>query len=231
MKRILLIESSGGLGQVALAEEHGPLRERQLDQTQRHARDLAPAIRQLLAEENWPIHSLSAVAVSLGPGSYTGLRVGVISAKTLAYALGCPLVGIATFEILASRALASHPSHSGVEVIEDAQQDRVYTQRFARGPGGHAAAIGPLRVLEHAEWLAQLEPRFPLLGPGLHKKHEQLPSQQPVLRGEFWRPSLTTQAELAWRRLEENRVDSPFELEPIYGRATAAERQWAALGR
>src|SRR3974390_1867523 len=82
--RILLIETSGRAGSVALAEGAELLRLRQLDEGRRHARDLAPGVAGLLAEQGWTPDRLSAVVVSLGPGSYTGLRVGIMSAKIVA---------------------------------------------------------------------------------------------------------------------------------------------------
>ena len=87
--KLLLIETSGRNGFVAVAE--GPtLREvRRLEEARRHARDLAPATVELLAAQGWKARDLNGVVVGLGPGSYTGLRVGVMSAKTLAYAVGC----------------------------------------------------------------------------------------------------------------------------------------------
>src|SRR5262249_57410856 len=95
--RLLLIETSSRAGLVALAEGGRLLGQRQLEEARRHARDLAPAVRDLLAGQNWRARDLHAVVVSRGPGSYTGLRVGIMSAKALAYAAGCELLDIRTF--------------------------------------------------------------------------------------------------------------------------------------
>src|SRR5215471_12911522 len=104
--RLLLLETSGRVGQVALAEG-GRLRGvRRLEETRRHARDLAPAVRELLAAQGWRVRDLHGVIVSRGPGSYTGLRVGIMSAKALAYATGCTLLAIDTFAVIAGQAPA-----------------------------------------------------------------------------------------------------------------------------
>src|SRR5688572_658963 len=102
--RMLILESSGRTGRVALALGANLLSERVLDEARRHARDLAPAVSELCAAQGWRVRDLQAVAVSLGPGSYTGLRVGIISAKTLAYAVGCVAFGIETFAAIARQA-------------------------------------------------------------------------------------------------------------------------------
>src|SRR5205085_7377236 len=104
--RVLVLETSGRSGQVALAHGDDLLAVRSLDETRRHARDLAPAVKDLLTQQGWQVRDLDAVFVSRGPGSYTGLRVGIMSAKALAYATGCALLGIDTFAAIARQAPA-----------------------------------------------------------------------------------------------------------------------------
>src|ERR1700753_1009836 len=96
--RLLILETSHRVGKVALASGDSIVGERTLDESRRHARDLAPAIQTLLGAQGWRARDLDGVIVSRGPGSYTGLRVGIMSAKTLAFATGCALLAIDTFE-------------------------------------------------------------------------------------------------------------------------------------
>src|SRR5207253_2080150 len=105
---------------------------RVLDEARRHARDLAPAVAALLAEQGWRPRDLHGVVVSRGPGSYTGLRVAVMSAKTLAYVTGCALLAVDTF---AAVALQVPAEAARVDVLADAQQDKVYVQPFVREAG------------------------------------------------------------------------------------------------
>src|SRR5262245_35428723 len=116
--RILLIETSGRAGLVALAEGDRLLAEHRLDEARRHARDLAPATAGLLGAAGWHPRDLHAVIASRGPGSYTGLRVGLMSAKTLAYATGCVLLALDTFAVIAEQAPAD-VAH--LDVLSDAQ--------------------------------------------------------------------------------------------------------------
>src|SRR5262245_51139 len=120
--RFLIIETSGRVGQVALAEGMTLRGARQLDESRRHARDLAPAVAALLTHLDWKPAEIAAVLVSRGPGSYTGLRVGVISAQTFAYATGCAVLGISTFAAIARQA---EPTAQQVAVLADAQQGKV----------------------------------------------------------------------------------------------------------
>src|SRR5262245_64007809 len=124
--RLLLIETSGRVGEVGLGNDRAILSRRRLDQARRHARDLAPALRDLLREQSWRSTDITSVIVSRGPGSYTGLRVGIMAAKAFAFGVGCPVLGIDTFAVIAFQAGVGNP----VEVIADAQQERLYVQRF-----------------------------------------------------------------------------------------------------
>src|SRR5688572_8737443 len=98
--RALVLETSCRRGLVAVADGDRALAVRALDESRRNARDLAPAVAALLAEQGWKARQLEVVIVSVGPGSYTGLRVGIMSAKALAYATGCALVGVETFAVV-----------------------------------------------------------------------------------------------------------------------------------
>src|SRR6516165_8829946 len=161
--RVLVIDTSHRLGLVALALGEQLLAERRLDEARRHARDLAPAIQQLLGEQGWKARELRAVFVSRGPGSYTGLRVGIMSAKTLAYASGCTLLGLETFAAIARQAPENALS---IDVIADAQQDRVYIQRFSRSATGETpSAVTTLAIRP----LAALTDTSLVIGPGLER--------------------------------------------------------------
>src|SRR5690242_12220662 len=125
--RLLILETSGRAGFVAVAEGPRLMYDRRLDETRRHARDLAPAAADLLQRAGWRPRDVQAVIVGKGPGSYTGLRVGIMAAKAFAYATGCALVGVETFGAIARQA----PSEAlRLDVVADAQQGRAYWQRF-----------------------------------------------------------------------------------------------------
>ena len=132
--RLLLLETSNQPGLVGLAEGPRLSARRKLESGRHHARDLAPAIAALLAEQGWTARDLAAVVVSQGPGSYTGLRVGIMSAKTLAYVPGCSACSPSTRS--PSSPSNPRPGASAVEVIADAQKDSVYVQTVRRKRGG-----------------------------------------------------------------------------------------------
>jgi tRNA threonylcarbamoyladenosine biosynthesis protein TsaB len=224
--RLLVLETSGRAGQVAVFQGATLLALRRLDEARRHARDLAPAVAELLAAQGWKPADVKAVVVSRGPGSYTGLRVGLISAKIFAYATGCQLVAIDTFSAIANQA---PDSISRLDVLADAQQSKVYIQPFVRSDGWQAPA--PLAIRPLADWLATRDVETPVTGPGLETYADRLPSALPRLMAECWQPRVETVARLGLTRFLDGDTDDPWAVEPLYLRPSSAEEQQAGAPR
>lgn len=149
---ILNIETSGKICSVALTH-YGAL-EMQLDDTEgmQHANRLAPFVERIMDELNRKEMKLDAVAVSIGPGSYTGLRIGLSLAKGLAFSLGVPLIGVDTLKILAVKAMFRSMDWQGDEILVpmiDARRMEVFTAPydFALNP---LAEPGPMILDENS---------------------------------------------------------------------------------
>jgi tRNA threonylcarbamoyladenosine biosynthesis protein TsaB len=219
--KLLLMETSGRGGFVAVAEGPTLLEVRRLEEAKHHARDLAPATLELLTAQGWKARDLNGIVVGLGPGSYTGLRVGIMSAKTLAYAVGCALIGVETFTAIAAQA----PKEiNRVDVLADAQQDKVYVQSFMR-EGTDWRSVDELTVRPFAEWLELRRPEARVSGPGLHRWTEQLPTHVPVVDAALWEPRPETLLQMGLGRYTAGERDDPFALEPLYLRPSSAEEQ------
>jgi tRNA threonylcarbamoyladenosine biosynthesis protein TsaB len=218
--RILILETSHRAGKVALAEAGTIVGTRTLDEARRHARDLAPAIRDLLAEQAWRARELDAVIVSRGPGSYTGLRVGITTAKALAFTTGCALLAIDTFDAIR---LQAPTGHRNIDVIADAQQDKVYVQRFGEHPE-------PLTIVPLAMWLeSALAWHVAVTGPGLETFADRLPAELTLVPKEAWLPEAASLLTLGLERLRKGERDHPFAVEPLYLRVSSAEEKWDKL--
>jgi len=216
--RLLLLETSQQPGVVAVAEGGRLLAVRCLDEARRHARDLAPAVGELLAGQGWQPRDVQAVVVGRGPGSYTGLRVGVMSAKAFAYATGCTLLGLETFAVLASQAPADVPR---VAVLADAQQDKIYVQEFEQ-----AVPVSRLRIQPLAEWLEGARAPLCVTGPGLRKWASHLPASIKLLGASLWDPHAESLLQLGLARYQRGERDDVWTVEPIYLRPSAAEEKW-----
>jgi tRNA threonylcarbamoyladenosine biosynthesis protein TsaB len=223
--RILIIETSSRIGQVAVASGNQVLRTRQLEETRRHARDLAPAVKDLLSEEAWRAGDINLVLVSRGPGSYTGLRVGIMSAKAFAYATGCNIMGIDTFHAIACQAPAEADS---VDVISDAQQGRVYHQRFDRRAdiigGWHAAT--PLAIRQLEEWRPARDPAAWISGPALQLYQSRLQGEERLVLPADRDPRPESLLGIGLGRYQAGELDDCWGLEPLYLRPSSAEEKW-----
>ena len=223
--KILLIETSGRAGFVALAQAENLLGIRGLDEARRHARDLAPALDGLLREQGWKARELDAVFVGRGPGSYTGLRVGIMSAKTIAYATGCTLLGIESFAVLAHQAPCEADR---LDVLADAQQGKVYLQSF-RCTDGQWKATTVLRIVHLDDWLAEREANSWVGGPGAAQYQSRLPESIRIVVDSD--PRAESLLALGLRRYRAGERDDPYKVEPLYLRPSAAEEQWNRRGR
>jgi tRNA threonylcarbamoyladenosine biosynthesis protein TsaB len=130
MSLILHINTALSMGSVSLADDDRVIAERTSDQQSEHASFLQPAIRDLLQDQGLSLRDLSALAVVYGPGSYTGLRVGMACAKGICYALNLPLITVGTLEWMASAATGGEAPL--ICPMIDARRDEVFTALYDR---------------------------------------------------------------------------------------------------
>ena len=137
MERIILIETSTALCSAALAENGAIVSYRESSAPKAHASLTAVFIQEMLAEKGLTIADCDAVCVSMGPGSYTGLRVGVSTAKGLCFGSGKLLLAVGTLDTLVAQADdAAHDLTDGLKYIipmVDARRMEVYTAVFENG--------------------------------------------------------------------------------------------------
>jgi tRNA threonylcarbamoyladenosine biosynthesis protein TsaB len=222
--RILAIETVGTTGSAAALERDTLLGEQPLDAERGSARSLAPAIDQLLARVGWLPADVQLVAVATGPGSFTGLRIGVTTAKTFAYAVGCDVVGVPTLAAIATRA----PSNvSRVWVVLNAQRGELFAAEFARQPDNVWREIAPVRIVAADAWLAALTPDSIVTGPGLEPLVDKLPKGIVALDRALWPATAEAVGKLGWARYQAGERTSPFDLVPQYVRRVAAEEKLA----
>lgn len=126
---ILNIETATNVCSVALARGNNILNYLEVKENNSHSKVLTSLIERAFNNSYYKINELDAIAVSKGPGSYTGLRIGVSSAKGLAYGKGVPLLSVATLLVLAYAARKKHPLKQYMPMI-DARRMEVYTSLY-----------------------------------------------------------------------------------------------------
>jgi tRNA threonylcarbamoyladenosine biosynthesis protein TsaB len=221
--RVLIIETAGKIGQVALADATGSCTEARLGEGRRRASDLALVVERLLKERAWMSRDLTAVVVGLGPGSYTGLRVGLASAKALAYAVGCSFFGVETFAAIANRAPMEVQKLS---VIGDALQGKLFSRDYSRNVAGEWEPAGSLTIVAASDWLAAVRPGSWVSGPVANSYAERLPTSVCIIETERHEPRPVDLLQVAWRN-EWAVSANMWTAEPYYLRGSSAEEKAA----
>ena len=168
---------------------------------------------------------LHGFGVTIGPGSFTGLRIGLAAAKGLAYASDKPLVGVSTLEALAGN--IPYPRLPLVVAL-DARKSQVYTARFDSGMHGESVRVGPERISSPEELIAECQGTDTLfVGDGALRYRDQLKEQ--LGRRAVFAPSTAHHvrspevARLALARMSSCRREDLFSLSPNYIRRSEAE--------
>ncbi|MCX7608059.1 MAG: tRNA (adenosine(37)-N6)-threonylcarbamoyltransferase complex dimerization subunit type 1 TsaB [Anaerolineales bacterium] len=182
----------------------------------RHTQELAPATAVLLERVGETVQSLQALGVALGPGSFTGLRVGLAFVKGLSLARHLPVVGIPTLDIVAS-AVPLDPRRRLAAVLQ-AGRGRLALGWYRPGENGWQAE-GPITVTTAFELERQIEQPIVVCGELTAEERRMLAKHAPVVQllspaQCLRRPALL--AELAWTRWMRGQVDLAASLKPIY---------------
>lgn len=226
---VLGIDTSGAAGGVALLERDGDgLIERMLAPGLRGSRALMPAVDLLLREAGARRGDLAAVGVATGPGTFTGLRIGLSTAKGLALGLGLPLYGVSSLEALADEAWRLRPGGAApdwVLAFRDARQGELFWALFAPppSPGGF-----PRRRSEDA---VEDPARIVLPGEGgilAAGSDTELPSAWAGVPWVALSTAAPAAARLARESLRRGEPSAPPGLEPCYGRLPRAMTQWGS---
>lgn len=226
---ILAIETSGQAGSVALWDGARLVAQRDLDPARRNAQTLAPAMQSLLQSGGWQPRAVDVVAVVIGPGSFTGLRVGVTTAKAFAYAVQARVVGVNTLDVIAAQAFPVVPLAAGrLGVGIDAGRGEVFAAEYARDEHGAWHSVVSAAIVTRDVWLHAATPLRAVSGPALDKLPQPLDSSALVMPREYWLPQASTVGKLAAQRVKLEQYDDVWSLTPYYLRKSAAEEKAAA---
>ena len=227
---ILSIDTSSAVSSVAVLSAERVAAEVRMQGALTHSETLMPHIETVLGMARDEKSELEGIAVSIGPGSFTGLRIGLASAKMMAYALHIPLIAVPTLE-----ALAHHYICEGVRLVPmmDAQKGNVYAQEFMWEVGldglhlreKHALSILPLT--EVIAGLENVEHPVILLGDAMQKKTTlALPANVRLAPIHARMPRAACVGLAALTRLARGEIDDPVTAVPLYLRRSEAEVLW-----
>ncbi|HEX9824372.1 MAG TPA: tRNA (adenosine(37)-N6)-threonylcarbamoyltransferase complex dimerization subunit type 1 TsaB [Actinomycetota bacterium] len=230
---VLAIETSTPQSSVALGSERGVMAEIGVAWGRSHSEILVPAIGHLLEWAGVERSQIGGIAVGVGPGLFTGLRVGITSARTLAQVLGIPIVAIPSLDVLA---YAVRHARQRIGAVQDAKRGEVFHAFYRAVPGGLARET-PYAVTPPDRLAADLEatPEDTLLvGSGALLYRRQL--SEADLRIEFASPrdafpQAAALLELAVPRFQREEYVRPDQVVPLYLRKSDAEINWTQRAR
>ncbi len=214
--RVLALDTSTLAGSVALVEGDRTVAESLLDIRLTHSERLMPAVDQLLREAGWRPGDLEGVAVATGPGSFTGLRIGVSAAKGLALALSIPVAVVPTLDAMAAALpFAEWP----VCPVLVARRDEVYVSLYRWDGTAMRREWDYLALPPHAVG-ERLQERVILTGEGAPRITSPFAVLAPRWR---WSPSAAIVGHLGAQRLRAGESVGAAELVPLYVRPSQAE--------
>ena len=225
---ILGIESATGSVGCAIGGHEGVLASVQTTRDRRHAELLAPQIQAACANADVALADLGAVAVDVGPGLYTGLRVGVTTAITMAHALRVPMVPVMSLDLIAYRM-----GHAGrvIAAVIDARRGEVFHARYRCVPGGvqrltEPAVGSPDHIV--SQLLADQSDAL-VVGDGAVRYSSMFGGLRGVELADpgFAHPSAEALVLLAHALALREEFVRPDEVEPVYLRRPDAEAKWA----
>ncbi|SFA84375.1 tRNA (adenosine(37)-N6)-threonylcarbamoyltransferase complex dimerization subunit type 1 TsaB [Selenomonas ruminantium] len=225
---ILAIDTATQVSSVAVLKEGRLLAELTMQGKLTHSETLLPHIEQVLKMAAVAKEELTCIAVSNGPGSFTGLRIGLAAAKAMSYVLGIPLVGVSTLQALAYQLPAP-----GVRVmcLLDAQKGNAYVESY-RWENNSLQVVDSVQVAKITDIVAacaNMNEQVILLGDAVQKKVAgklELPANVSVAPPHIVMPRAACVAMLGQAKLMAGETDNVMDMEPVYIRRSEAEVLW-----
>ena len=219
--RALALETTSRLAQTALVEDGCVIASDAFSTGLKHTAHLVPMIDALCRSRRWRPGEITEIYVSIGPGAFTGTRIGVTLAKTLAFATGAGLVALPTPRVLVENA---PPEATDLLVVIDARRGKVWVQRFSRARDTWQAARPELTDLASA--LAASPRPIWLIGEGVAYHTEAIdPGDRAIHVAGDHQPRAWIVAGLGWQEARAGHFTDPFALRPVYVRRPEAEEK------
>ena len=223
---ILAVETSGRLGSVALAQGNKLLSESHFSGPMRHSAEIFPAITDLLSKFSKKPEQIEHVYISIGPGSFTGLRIAVTLAKTLALANNSKIVAVDTLDCIAANVTPQDDKSEQLGVILDAKRGQFFIAVYEKTQDLIWNKILPDCLMTAGEFLDKFTDKptcgersrtIMLTGEGLvFYKDKFAHKSVRVLDEKFWNPSAANVHKLGWRKAQNDEFADPLTLIPNY---------------
>jgi tRNA threonylcarbamoyladenosine biosynthesis protein TsaB len=224
--RIIGIETSSRRGSVALAEGPNVVAEAEFSTQTQHARELLPSLEELYRRAGWPRGKADQCYVSIGPGSFTGLRVAVAFARHLALAGATQIVAVPTLAVVAENCASFEPPPTPLAVVLDAKRGQVFAAVFEWREGAYHGIEAP-HLASPRELISRYDEKISVTGEGIDYHKEAIASSgATVVDPAIWMPRAASVCRLGWRLAEQGAFIPARDLIPLYIRRPEAEEVW-----
>ena len=224
--KILSIETSTRVGSVAIMEDEHLIAEYILNVVSTHSERLLPSIDQILKDSQLTVRDIEGFAVSLGPGSFTGLRIGISTVKGLALAAEKGVVGVPTLDVLAHNLMFTRLL---VCPLLDARKGEVYTALYQGDGSGKLEKLTPDLAIKPEELLTRIKEPVIFLGDGVEAYRDKLRSGQDnclFAPAYLNQPRASVLASLGLEKFRRGHIFKEDEIQPLYCRLAEAEIAW-----
>lgn len=219
--KILFLDTSSKILSLAVAEDKKILSQTHRLLDRKHSLQLIPLIERMLKKIRLPLKKIDGFCVSKGPGSFTGLRIGITTIKGLAFVLQKPVVAVPSLDILAQNAKKFKRGKNAFQIcpIVDAKQNKVYACLYQAKNGKIVRKSGYL-LLPVEELLKKLKGKILFLGDGIRVYREKICRNRRIkpafAEEKFWYPKAVGAVSLAAARFEKGRFEDVNRLAPLY---------------
>jgi tRNA threonylcarbamoyladenosine biosynthesis protein TsaB len=222
---VLAVDTATPRASVAVCRGEDVLARASSDGTKNHSETLLGSMVSVLHEARISLGDVTLLAVGLGPGAFTALRVGITTMKALSFGLSIPLVGISTLDVMAAGVTETMPTYRGdVAPVIDARKGEVYTALFRIGDDGKVVRIGEYRAIPREEFCRMVEPDVLVLGRGVTLFSREEQRTMTIARESIWDPDSSLLAKSARTLFQEKGGGTdPEEIVPLYVRRSDAE--------
>lgn len=221
---ILSVDTSTQNACAAVMNDHGIVAEYTISNKKTHSQNIMPMIDDMLKKANISMDMIDLFAVTVGPGSFTGLRIGMATVKTFAQVMKKPIIGVSTLEVLARNCIMS--DKLACPMI-DARREDVYNALFKSGE--YVVSDRAININELLEEIKEQEVVFVGDGADVHKDliKKIMGDRASFASGAANSTRAANVCEIALKKFDSGIVDDAYTLNPFYLRVSQAEREYA----
>jgi tRNA threonylcarbamoyladenosine biosynthesis protein TsaB len=214
-KLILALETSGRNGSVALAMDDELLEQKDFTAPMKHSSELFPSVHEILERYDKTPNDIKEVYISVGPGSFTGLRIAVTFAKSMNLANNSKIVAVDSLDVIAAN-IEPNPEYNNIAVVLDAKRSQFFIAKYEIQNSKYEK-VGDDALMTSEDFIAERNGPVWLLGEGLVYYKDKFKADCINFFDEsYWWPQAANVYKLGWNKSIKELYENPLEFKPLY---------------